>query len=135
MKHLRYLILTALLLGCAGTARSCSATWAERAGANWVVVQYDAFGRPFRCWALQGVSIANESGSDGIYWEGPDGNLVHITNSYNRVQVSSRRWAEAYTSLGITEERCRAMMSVSLPEHGPVSIPTTTIDNQPAPSR
>lgn len=115
MKNLfpRSWLLLSLLTGCAGTERSCAADNATRFGADWVVVQMDLNGRPFRCWSLTGVSIANEPQSDGIYWEGPGG-LVHISGHYNRIQVT-QGWNRAYAELGLNAEKCRAIQNRSVP--------------------
>lgn len=104
----RYAAVAALTLGmaCAGIDRSCASACAENIGADWVVVQLDLEGRPFRCWELKNVSITNEKASDGIYWKDSHGNLVHISGLYNRVQVGSGAWAEAYHELGLTAETC-----------------------------
>ncbi len=111
MKKRRFSSLTAmyalLLVGCAGISRSCSSCQAENFGADWVVVQMDLEGRPFRCWALQDTSIDNEPQSDGIYWkENGTGNLVHISGLYNRVQVVGGNWNNAFKELGLTKEAC-----------------------------
>ena len=95
------------LASCAGTARGCSSCNAENFGADWVVVQMDDRGVPYRCWALRQTSVANEPHSDGVYWESSNGHLVHISGHYNRVQVSGGRWEEAYRELGLTAESCR----------------------------
>src|SRR6185436_5580716 len=100
------LVLALVLGGCAGMDRGCSSCTAESFGADWVVVQMDYLGRPFRCWALHNTSIANEQHSDGIYWVDEHGNLVHISGLYNRVQVMRHRWKEAYAQVGLTEQTC-----------------------------
>lgn len=101
----------ALLAGCAGFQKDCIGTMAEGFGADWIIVQTDLSGRPFRCWALKDVSVSNESASDGIWWQTEGGNLVHISGLYNRVQVKGDRWDEAYAELGLTEEVCEAVHS------------------------
>jgi hypothetical protein len=106
-KRLGIALLLLVLCSCAGLSRSCSSCWAGAAGANWIVVQMDAFGRVMRCWELHGVSIANEESSDGIYWKSGDGHLVHISGFYNRVQVEHDGWGEAFKELGMTKEICK----------------------------
>ncbi len=103
----RYVFLFFFLGACAGTQRSCSSCAASEFGSDWVVVQLDLNGNPFRCWALRDTSIDNESQSDGIYWlDSGTGNLVHISGLYNRVQVENGNWEHAYRELGITEDSC-----------------------------
>jgi hypothetical protein len=92
---------------CQGQARGCQAACAEQYGADWVVVQTDWEGYPYRCWTLKNTAIANETNSDGIYWVDPETkNLVHISGGYNRVQVIDNRWDDAFATLGITREIC-----------------------------
>lgn len=107
----RYMFLLSLMLvGCAGTQRYCSSCTAGNFGADWVVVQLDLNGQPFRCWTLEDTSISNGEQSDGIYWlDGESGNLVHISGLYNRVQVENNNWSHAYEELGLSEETCRAI--------------------------
>jgi len=102
----RYWTLFLLLTGCAGMERDCSSMGASSFGADWVITQMDTRGRPFRCWALRNTSVTNEPQSDGIYWQSPDGQLVHISGNYNRVQVVSGHWAAAYRELGLTRGSC-----------------------------
>jgi hypothetical protein len=105
MKRYWYLLFTLVLLsGCAGFGRGCSSQWASATGANWIVVQYAADGRPFAAWKLTGVSVANETSSDGIYWKEGSGHLVHISGWYNRVQVSGGDFTGAAKLLGIDAE-------------------------------
>jgi hypothetical protein len=103
-----------------GVSRDCSGCWAERTGADWVIVQLDLNGRPFRCWELEGAAITNEERSDGIWWEDEHGNLVHISGLYNRVQVRGDNWDEAFASLGLTRGVCRAIRDhrVRVPDGG-----------------
>lgn len=101
-----------LFMGCAGMSRSCSACNAEAYGSDWVIVQLDLEGEPFRCWKLLDTSITNESQSDGIYWENQDGHLVHISGLYNRVQVHGGNWGQAFEELGLTDESCRYIQSI-----------------------
>lgn len=105
----RYWLLFGLIMGCAGIQRDCSSCWASSTGADWVVVQMDLNGRPFRCWELRNVSIENEPQSDGIYWLDEHSNLVHISGLYNRVQVDGNNWNQAYRAMGLTQESCRAV--------------------------
>lgn len=101
--HRVFVILSLMLLtGCAGMQRSCSSSWAGAVGSDWIVVQYDFNMQPKCAWKLQGVSIANEEGSDGIYWkDSTTGHLIHISGWYNRVQVDNGRFDEAAKLVGI----------------------------------
>jgi len=95
------------LAGCASIDRGCASCSADSFGADWVVVQMDNDGRPYRCWELRGTSVASESG-DGVYWkDNRSGNLVHISGHFNRVQVTGGNWEHAYATLGLTAETCQ----------------------------
>jgi hypothetical protein len=97
-----------LFVSCAGMERGFSSCSAENFGADWVVVQMDNNGRPYRCWELHGVSISNEDKSDGIYWKSDrSGNLVHISGNYNRVQIVGGNWDDAFAEVGLTPQSCR----------------------------
>lgn len=98
-----------LIFGWKGVSRGCSGCVARAAGTDWIIVQLDLEGEPFRCWELRDVSVANESQSDGIYWEEENGNLVHISGLYNRVQVSGGNWDAGFRSLGLTRDECAAV--------------------------
>lgn len=108
MRSYLYLAVLFLFTGCAGWTRGCDSWFARSIGANWIVVQYDQLGRPFNCWKLNGVSIANEEASDGIFWvDDHTGNLVHISGWYNRVQVSRfGTFDDAARLIGIDLDRC-----------------------------
>ena len=101
-------LLALIFASCAGTQRGCASINATQFGADWIVVQMDMNGVPYRCWELHDTSIANEGSSDGVYWLSPQGHLVHISGHYNRVQVQGRRWDEAFAEVGLTQETCRA---------------------------
>lgn len=97
-----------LFVGCAGVSRSCSSCNAEEFGADWVIVQMDLNGTPFRCWELPNTSVTNESQSDGVYWkDSVTGNLVHLSGHYNRVQVVGGNWDRAFEDLGLTKAICK----------------------------
>lgn len=99
-------VLFVMLAGCASMDRGCASCSADSFGADWVVVQMDNDGRPYRCWALRGTSVASESG-DGVYWkDDKSGNLVHISGHFNRVQVVGGNWDHAYSTLGLTAATC-----------------------------
>lgn len=51
------------------------------------------------------MSVANEDGTDGIYWQ-QDGHLVHISGWYNRVQVDDDKFEAAAALLGVELARC-----------------------------
>ncbi|OGH69018.1 MAG: hypothetical protein A2754_00975 [Candidatus Magasanikbacteria bacterium RIFCSPHIGHO2_01_FULL_47_8] len=96
-----------LLVGCAGLSRDCSSCTAGSFGADWVVVQMDMNGGPYRCWELPNTSVTNEPHSDGIFWkENASGNLVHLSGHYNRVQVVGGNWERAFEELGLTKAAC-----------------------------
>jgi len=103
-----------LLSGCAGLERDVASGCASNVGADWVIVQFDAYGKPFGCWALKDTSVSNEPASDGIYWLSPDGHLVHISGFYNRVQVARGRWNSAFRELGISSDECGALRRVKV---------------------
>ncbi len=102
-------VLFFALAGCASTSRSCSSCSADTFGADWVVVQMDNDGRPYRCWELRDVSVVSSEG-DGVYWKDRDtGNLVHISGHFNRVQVVGDSWDRAFSALGLTRTTCAAV--------------------------
>jgi len=105
------LLLLITMTGCASASRWCTSCTAQHAGADYVVVQMDYDGRPFRCWKLTGVSIVSETSSDGIYWESDEGTLVHLSGNYNYVQKGDS-WDETFAELGLTEDTCRAIRSL-----------------------
>ena len=100
-------VLVLGLSGCAGTSRGCAALGAESFGADWVVAQYRYDGSVLRCWRLPGTSIGNEPHSDGIFWQSPEGHLVHISGWYNRVQVEAGAWGSAAASIGVDLKGCQ----------------------------
>jgi hypothetical protein len=95
------------LTGCAGWSRDCSSCTAESLGSDWLVAQYGYDGKPINCYQLENVSISNERSSDGIYWEDSNGNLVHISGWYERVQVSHYKWEAAAKTLRVKLEDCQ----------------------------
>ena len=109
LSRFRIAVLSLLLVGCAGMERDCASCTATSFGGDWVVVQMDYTGKPFRCWELHNVSVSNEQHSDGIYWASQFGHLVHLSNMYNRVQVSGGDWANAYAEVGLTQATCTAI--------------------------
>jgi hypothetical protein len=101
-------VLMFAMVGCAGIERSCSSCMAQSLGSDWIVVELrEMDGTPYRCWQLKDTSISNEEGSDGIYWVTDDGNLVHVSGSYDRVQVENGQWDEAFAEINMTREACR----------------------------
>lgn len=119
MQKLVIVGMLVLFCGCAGFSRECSSCSAGAFGTDWIVVQMNCEGKIMRCWELQGASVANEEKSDGIYWEDPaTGNLVHLSNFYNRIQVSNGKWAEAFRDLGITRKECRALTNETIHSGG-----------------
>ena len=95
------------LVGCAGTQRSCNDSLAKTLGADWVVVQYKADGDPINCWQLRDASVANEQGSDGIWWASGSGHLIHVSGWYSRVQVNHGDWSGAAREVGVDLDRCK----------------------------
>jgi len=114
-----------LVPGCAGIERGCSGCWAESVGADWIVVELrEMDGTPYRCWELQGVSISNEDGSDGIYWLTEHGNLVHVSGSYDRVQVNKDQWELAFAEINMSRESCEKInQSLYAPEYREYVLP------------
>jgi hypothetical protein len=108
-----------VIAGCAGTQRGCAAACAENYGADWIVVQMDMNGSPYRCWTLENTSITNEDHSDGIYWLSPRGHLVHISGHYNRVQVAGGHWDDAFSEVGMTRAMCDEVQAQRLPPRAP----------------
>ncbi len=100
-------VLLMSMASCAGMQRSCASCTAEKFGADWIVVQYKMDGVPLNCWQMPSTSIDNEQGSDGIYWQSPDGHLVHISGHYNRVQVKGGDYAGAAEHIGVDLKRCK----------------------------
>lgn len=92
---------------CDGFARGCSSEMAENFGADWIVAQRKYDGSVLHCWRLKDVSITNEPGSDGIYWQGADGNLIHISGWYDRVQISGEKWVAGAASIGVALTECQ----------------------------
>lgn len=111
------LIIFFILFGLSfhrGARRGCTAVVADATGANWLIVTYNLYGDPFRCWELHEVAVTNESQSDGIYWKEANGNLVHLSGFYNRIQVTNGNWEAAFASLGITQEQCHKVQNRTL---------------------
>jgi hypothetical protein len=107
MKNLLKYLPLLLLCGCAGYQRSCASNIAQTFGGDWIVVQYKATGEPINCWKLENTSISNEEHSDGIYWLGPNGHLVHISGWYNRVQVGGGNFDTASKLVGVDMNFCK----------------------------
>lgn len=103
---IKHLLGFLFLTGCAGIQRDCSSHVATEFGSDWIIVQYRNDGTPMNCWKLKNVGVANETGTDGIYWQAPGGHLVHLSGWYNRVQVSGGNFKEAAMSVGVDESRC-----------------------------
>jgi hypothetical protein len=95
-----------LLAGCASWERDCNSKVSSTFGGNWIVLQYGFDGTPINCWKLENTAITNETGTDGIYWQDPDGHLVHISGWYNRVQINGSNWDGAAKSIGVELVRC-----------------------------
>lgn len=92
-----------VLAGCAGQQRGCQNWQAQTYGADWVVAQIGVDGHPARCWVLRGVSVANESQSDGLHWLSRDGHLVHLAGWIDRVQVSGGDFKAAGAQIGVND--------------------------------
>lgn len=108
--HFILFLLCSTLAGCAGFNRGCSSWSARSFGADWVVVELGLDGTPYRCWTLNNVSITNEPSSDGIYWKDTaTGNLVHISGSYDYVQVEGRNFEAALNYLGLDRRTCETI--------------------------
>ena len=98
-------IVAACVLFIPGCNRTATSVWAGATGADWIVVQYSYDGSPINCWKLKGVSVSNETQSDGVYWKDENGHLIHIAGWYNRVQVSGGRFEEAAELLGVDAKK------------------------------
>lgn len=94
------------LVGCAGLEKDCSSCSATSFGGDWIITQNRLDGTPFNCWKAKGVSISNEHGSDGIWWQSGTGHLIHIAGSYTRVQVMRGDWAGAAKEVGVDLSKC-----------------------------
>lgn len=96
------------MVSCASIDRGCSSCWAENMGADWVVVELTEMdGTPYRCWELRNVALSSEEGSDGIYWKDTiSGNLIHVSGSYDYVQVKGDSWDAAFTQINMTRNVC-----------------------------
>ena len=99
------------MVSCASIDRGCSSCYAVNVGADWVVVELtEVNGTPYRCWQLEGVALSSENGSDGIYWKDTvSGNLIHVSGSYDYVQVVRGNWYDAFKQINMTEEACRVV--------------------------
>jgi hypothetical protein len=77
-------------------------------GADWVVVELvEMNGSPYRCWELRNVALSSEEGSDGIYWKDREsGNLIHVSGSYDYVQVRDGNWDAAFRQINMSREAC-----------------------------
>lgn len=106
LKNIVKLFPFLLLVGCAGFARDCQGCGASSFGADWIIVQYKFDGEPVNCWKLKDASVTNEHASDGIWWVGNEGHLVHVSGWYNRVQVNNSNYESAAKELGIDLKRC-----------------------------
>jgi hypothetical protein len=104
-----------LLTACASMERDCSSCNAGTFGSDWIVLQYGYDGTPINCWRLTNTAISNEQHTDGIFWQDPAGNLIHISGWYNRVQVISGNFEGAAKSLGIELNRCSDGKYLSTP--------------------
>ena len=102
----RYTLFAIFMFGCAGMQRSCASGCAENFGADWIIATYGMSGDVLGCWKLSNVSVTNEPHSDGIYWTGSGGHLVHISGWYNRVQVQGGDYEGAAKEIGIDLARC-----------------------------
>jgi len=114
MRHMRHLVFLLVLLGgCAYLDRGCSSCGATAFGADWVVVELtEAGAKPYRCWELKNTTITSETNSDGIYWkDSSSSNLIHVSGSYDYVQVKNGNWADAFKQLNLTRDSCTLIRS------------------------
>lgn len=100
-----------LISECRGCQRKAQDIWAGGVGADWIIIERRLDGTPYQCWMLEDVSVANEGSSDGIYWENENGNLIHISGSYDRVQVLNDHWSDALEEINMTREACNKVQS------------------------
>lgn len=114
MRHMRHFIFLLVLLGgCAYLDRGCSSCGATAFGADWIVVELtEAGAKLYRCWELTNTTITSEESSDGIYWkDSSTGNLIHVSGSYDYVQVKNNNWADAFRQLNLSRESCKLIRS------------------------
>jgi len=81
------------LIGCVMFMPSCNLAFKQQmtgvTGSDWLVVQFDAYGKVVKSWELHDDFVHNEGQSDGIYFKDSDGNIVHLSGFYTYVQVSN----------------------------------------------
>jgi len=113
MKKSHMALFVIMLGGCAYLDRGCSSCSATALGADWVVVELtEAGAKPYRCWELRGTTITSEEHSDGIYWKDSEsGNLIHVSGSYDYVQVRNGNWSAAFQQLGLSKKVCEMIRS------------------------
>lgn len=99
------IVAIGLIVQLPGVRRCWTAFKAGAIGSDWIVVQFDMNGKPFNAWKYEGVSVTNETNSDGIYWTDPAEHLVHISGWYDRVQVSDKKFSEAARILGVDDSK------------------------------
>lgn len=106
IRRLIHVAMSLLLVGCAGYQRGCTNKIAITFGSDWLVVQHAADGSVSNCWKLASTSIGNEEKSDGIYWQSPNGHLIHLSGWYTRVQVAKESWKDAAAELKVDLSKC-----------------------------
>jgi hypothetical protein len=107
--RLKVAVLTLFMTGCAGLDRGISSCSATQFGSNWIVVELtEAGGKPYRCWELNDVALSSETQSDGIFWKDAHG-LVHVSGSYDYIQVTGGDWDEAFKYVNLTRAACKVI--------------------------
>jgi hypothetical protein len=81
-----FLLFAAVAVGPNGIKTGCAGWQASAYGSDWIVVQYAQSGCVLSSWELKDEAIKNESGSDGIFFVGEEGDVVHLSGHYIYVQ-------------------------------------------------
>jgi len=108
-----WLFIAIFSASCASTGRFCTSCNAINFGGDWVLVELTEMqGTPYRCFMLHDVSLTSEEGSDGVYWKDRDtGNMVHISGSYDMVQVVDGNWTQAFAVVNLDRATCEAIQA------------------------
>jgi hypothetical protein len=78
---------------------------------NWVVVERDWSGTPFRCWELYNVWVSPCESCVEVSWEERNGNRVRITGNVTVVRVASS-WESAFKIAGIDRKACKYLQNL-----------------------
>jgi hypothetical protein len=93
---LGFIIFIGVLAGPKGCSRRYDAWKASSYGSDWLVIRYNAMGKPVDHWELKNKSVGNEQDSDGIFFVDNDGIVVHLGGgAYGYYQVHNGAWDKA----------------------------------------